>query len=232
MRLHRFYIEQELKKGTEARIENEGLIYQWVKVFRLAGSDRVVLFNGNGSDFEGYFKVLNRGEAILVIDKERKIKNKPAYELHIFQSILKKDNFETVVEKCTEIGASAFHPILAERSEKKDLNIERIKKISIEAAEQSGRAFIPEIYGPASLESAAENFGGQIFALDFDGKEIKSLKLKKGSKIGILIGPEGGWTENERDFFEHKNIKSFSLGLQVLRAETAAIAAAALFLLK
>jgi 16S rRNA (uracil1498-N3)-methyltransferase len=230
MRLHRFYIEQKLEKGKEIKIENFELIHQWVKVFRLSSSDRVVMFNGNGSDFEGYFKILTKNEAILVIDKERKIKNTPSFELHIFQSIIKKDNFELVVEKCTEIGAAAYHPVLAERSEKKDLNIERLRKIGTEAAEQSGRAHIPEIYEPVSLESAIENFDGQIFALDFDGEEFKSIKKTKGKKIGILIGPEGGWTENERDLFEHKNIKTFSLGSQILRAETAAIVASALLL--
>lgn len=237
MRLHRFYINQEIKKGTEVKILNPELIFQWTKIFRLGGSDRVIIFNGNGSDFEGYFKVLNREEAILVIDKERKIKNKLPVELHIFQSIIKKDNFELVVEKCTEIGATAFHPVLSERSEKKDLNIQRLKKIATEAAEQSGRGTIPEIYEPTDLKTAIENFEGlpgqgQIFAMDFDGEELKSIKFTKGKKIGILIGPEGGWTENERDLFDHYNIGTFSLGSQILRSETASIASSALILLK
>ncbi len=231
MRLHRFYITEKIEKGKELRVEDESLLHQWIKVFRLSSSDRVILFNGDGSDFEGYFKILSKNEAVIVIDKENKIKNQQKVEVHIFQAIIKKDNFELVVEKCTELGVSAIHPVLAERSEKKDLNLERIEKIAREASEQSGRSNIPEVFEPTDLKSAIEIFDGELFALDFDAPNISEVKFSK-SKIGILIGPEGGFTENERDLFEHKDIKSFSLGSQVLRAETAAIAVSALILLK
>jgi 16S rRNA (uracil1498-N3)-methyltransferase len=231
MRLHRFYVQEELAKGKDIRIEDAALLHQWIKVFRLAASDRAIVFNGKGSDFEGYFKVLSKREAIIALDKEIKIKSIPACELHVFQSIIKKDNFEFVTEKCTEIGAVAIHPIITERSEKKDLNLERIEKIATEAAEQSGRSTVPEIFEPTDLKTALENFDGKIFVLDLDAEPL-NIKQKVGEKIGILIGPEGGWTDNERDLFEHFKIKSFSFGEQVLRAETAAIAASVLILLK
>jgi 16S rRNA (uracil1498-N3)-methyltransferase len=227
MRLHRFYIKEDLEKGKEVRILDPDLIHQWMKVFRFKASDRVIVFNGNGKEFEGYFKVLSKKEAVILIDKENEVNNGQKVELHVFQSMIKKDNFELVVEKCTEIGASAFHPIISERSEKKDVNIQRLEKIAKEASEQSGKVRLPEIFGPSDLKSAIDNFDGKLFVLDLDGKE---LDIKDG-KVGILIGPEGGWTENERDLFEHMNIKSFSLGPQILRAETAAIAASAIILL-
>ncbi len=230
MRLHRFYIKEDLAKGKDVRVEDEGLLHQWIKVFRLTPSDRVIAFNGNGSEFEGYFKILTKKEAVIFFDKETKIKNSLKTELHIFQAIIKKDNFELIVEKCTELGAVAFHPILSERSEKKDLNIERIKKISIEASEQSGKGSVPEIFEPTDLKVAIENFDGKLFALDFDTTNFSEEKFV--GKVGILIGPEGGWTENERDMFEDKKIKSISLGEQILRAETATIASASLILLK
>jgi 16S rRNA (uracil1498-N3)-methyltransferase len=232
MRLHRFYIEQKLEKGKEARIENPELIHQWTKVFRFGGSDRVVLFNGDGSDFEGYFRTLNKDEAIIFLDKERKIKNKPAIELHIFPSIIKGDNFELIVQKCAELGAAAIHPIIAKRSEKKGVNLERLKKIAVEAAEQSGRGTIPEIFEPQEVKAAVESFTGKLFTLDFDGEPFKLVQATKGKIIGICVGPEGGWTDDERDIFDHFNAQSVSLGEQILRAETAAIAASALLLLK
>ncbi len=133
-----------------------------------------------------------------------------------------------MVEKCTEIGAAAFHPIIVERSEKKDLNTERLRKIAIEAAEQSGKVTIPEIFEPTDLETAIKNFDGQIFALDFGGKD---LPAKLETKVGILIGPEGGWTDKERELFGKNKIASVSLGSQILRAETAAIAISSLILL-
>ena len=230
MRLHRFYIEGQI--GKELRIDNKELLHQWQKVFRLKASDRVVVFNGGDSEYEGYFKLLAKNEAVLVIDKETKVENLVKTELHLFQSIIKKDNFELIVEKCTEIGVSAFHPLISERSEKKDLNVERLNKISKEAAEQSGKTKLPEIFNPEKLAKAIADFDGELFVLDFGGEEMARLNLAKGKKIGVLIGPEGGWSDNEILWFEEKGIKSVSFGSQTLRAETAAIVVSALILMK
>jgi len=235
MRLHRFYINQQIDK--ELRIENKELLHQWQKVFRLKASDRVIVFNGNGNEYEGYFKILAKNEAVIAIDKEIKVENTIDAELHIFQSIIKKDNFELVVEKCTEIGVFAFHPLISDRTEKKDINIERLNKIAKEAAEQSGKTKLPEIFNPESLDKAISNFDGEIFVLDFDGDNLletiyPEVEPRGKGKIGVLIGPEGGWSDNERIWFEEKGIKSVSFGPQILRAETAAIVVSALILLK
>ena len=235
MRLHRFYINQQIDK--ELRIENKELLHQWQKVFRLKASDRVIVFNGNGNEYEGYFKILAKNEAVIAIDKEIKVENTIDAELHIFQSIIKKDNFELVVEKCTEIGVFAFHPLISDRTEKKDINIERLNKIAKEAAEQSGKIKLPEIFNPESLDKAVSNFDGEIFVLDFDGDNLletiyPEVEPRGKGKIGVLIGPEGGWSDNERIWFEEKGIKSVSFGPQILRAETAAIVVSALILLK
>jgi 16S rRNA (uracil1498-N3)-methyltransferase len=231
MRLHRFYINQQI--GKEIRVEDKELLHQWQKVFRLKASDRVIVFNGGDSEYEGYFKVLARNEAVLAIDKERKVKNPINTELHILQSIIKKDNFELVVEKCTEIGATAFHPIISERSEKKDLNIERLNKIAKEAVEQSGKTKLPKIFEPESLGKAITDFDGELFVLDFGGQSLTEvIDVNKNKKIGVLIGPEGGWSDIEKDLFEQEGIQSISFGTQTLRAETATIALSALILLK
>ena len=232
MRLHRFYIKQNIEKGKEMRIEDSELLHQWTKVFRLSSSDRVIVFNGDGIEYEGYFRVLAKKEAVLFLDKESFVKNIPKVELHIFQSIIKKDNFELIAQKCTEIGVSAFHPIISERSEKKDLNIERLNKIVTEASEQSGRGSVPEVFIPFKLEDSIKDFSGNLFTLDFDGESLLSVKIKDKDKIGLLLGPEGGWSDKEREFLKEKGIKSVSLGNQVLRAETASIVASALILIK
>jgi len=235
MRLHRFYVNQQI--GKEIRIEDKELLHQWLKVFRLKASDRVIVFNGGDTEYEGYFKILSKNEAVIVVDKERKVENPISTELHLFQSIIKKDNFELVVEKCTEIGVIAFHPLISERTEKKDINIERLNKIAKEAAEQSGKTNLPEIFSPESLEKAISDFDGELFVLDFDGAPLDSSLRgaeRRGNpgRIGILIGPEGGWSDNERIWLGDMGIRSISLGSQILRAETSAIVISALILLK
>lgn len=231
MRLHRFYIEKPI--GKEIRIIDKDLLNQWKKVFRFEEGDRIIIFNGGDFEYEGVFKMLSKNEALLEINKEIKIKKPTNIDLHIFQSIIKKDNFELVIEKCTEIGAVGFHPIISERSEKKDLNLERLYKIAKEASEQSGKTKLPEISKPESLEKAILDFDGDLFALDFEGGLLKDrLVLNTDNKVGILIGPEGGWSDREKILFEQKGIQSISLGSQILRAETASIVISALILLR
>lgn len=243
MRLHRFYIENPIEKKIV--IYDKELLHQWVKVFRFKVGDKIIIFNGDGSEYEYFFELITKNEAIIILEKELggSTSKLVGTELHIFQSIIKKDNFEFVVEKCTEIGVSGFYPIISERSEKKNLNIERLNKIAKEASEQSGKIKLPKIFDVENLEKAIENFDGKLFCLDFDGEDFKKIiDLSKNNpsqikntfdgagKIGILIGPEGGWTDNEREFFKQKNIKSISFGSQILRAETASIVSSALIL--
>jgi 16S rRNA (uracil1498-N3)-methyltransferase len=276
MRLHRFYININIEIGKEIRIDDPEFLNQWGRVFRLEAGDEVIIFNDSEYEFTAKFSLLSRKEAVLDILDSKIVDDGVLKEVHLFQSVIKKDNFELIVQKCTEIGVSAFHPIISERSEKKDLNIERLVKIAKEASEQSGKVKLPKIFEPESLEKAIENFSGEIFVLDFDGEPISSLlfsttpaedghpslhdqytsrffdykntrglsfgsltQISTSSKAGIqskriaaLIGPEGGWSDKEREFFKQKGIKSVSLGKQVLRAETAAIAVASLILLQ
>ena len=118
------------------------------------------------------------------------------------------------------------------------MNVERLNKIAREAAEQSGKTILPEISSPEKLEKAIADFDGELLVLDFDGEDLfASLRAERGNlgsdrRIGILVGPEGGWSDNEKIWFDEKGIKSVSFGTQILRAETAAIVVSALILLK
>ena len=149
----------------------------------------------------------------------------------LFCSLVKKDNFEWVLEKGTELGVSGFVPILSERSEKKNLNMERGKRIIREASEQSGRGVMPNLYGVHDLSRALETFDMDFVAFDPTGKPFDKDDIMKGGRIGILIGPEGGWSGSELELFRQKDISVYSLGTQVLRAETAAVSISSLLLL-
>lgn len=229
MRLHRFYIENIIE-GEKFEVTDTDLLYQWQKVFRFKSGDKVVVFDGEGFEFLVTFETISRESAILVVEEKKEIKEEEKTELNVFQSIIKKDNFEFVVQKCTELGVSAFYPILSERSEKKNLNIERLEKIAVEASEQSGRTSVPKVFEPEDLKGAVGKFDGRMFVLDFEGKSISEIDIL--GKVGILIGPEGGWSDVERAWFKEQNIVSLTLGKQVLRAETASVSASALILLE
>jgi len=246
MKLQRFFVKEklgDLKVGDSFFIADVGLSNQLRKVFRFRGMSRgqqafrdgevVELFNGSGFNFESKIIDFEKDGTNFVLISKEENKNISKIEVHLFQSIIKKDNFELVVEKCTELGVRLFHPVISERSEKKDLNLERLNKIAKEASEQSGRGEVPEIFAPTKLTDAVKNFNGKLLVFDFDAPSIVSeqLKFKNLKKVGIFIGPEGGWSEGDLQVLKYAEAEIVSLGKQVLRAETASIVASTLFLI-
>ncbi|HEY1037492.1 MAG TPA: RsmE family RNA methyltransferase [Candidatus Paceibacterota bacterium] len=154
-------------------------------------------------------------------------------ELWLLASIVKGDNFDLIVQKTTELGIDGVIPVIADRTIKKNVNLERLKRIAIEAAEQSGRVSVPAIGEPAKLKDAVKSFaakGGQVILFHQNGSGFADVKdaLKADSEVGILIGPEGGWSEAEMKYFDELGLKKAKIGENVLRAETAAISAVTL----
>ena len=230
MRLHRFFIEQEILDSGEVKVADKDLIHQWQKVFRLKSGDRVIIFDGTGFDYVSEFVSLDRNNAVLKIVEKKLNQNIPKKEIHLFQSIIKKDKFELVLEKGTELGVSYFHPIISKRSEKKSINFERAHKIIKEASEQSGRGDLPHMEELANLEDALNNDFVSI-AFHPTGNKFNKNDFEKEKIMGIFIGPEGGWSEKELEIFKEKGVKIFSIGRQILRTETAAVAISSLLLL-
>jgi len=231
MKLQRFFVEGDLDKGKDVSINNLDFIHQVVHVFRKHSGDKVILLDNSGFEFLVTIISLNKKEILVHIEDRKQVVNKQKLEVVLFASIIKKDKLEWVLEKCTEIGISNFIPIVSERSEKKDLNIERAKKILKEASEQSERGNVPTICEPVSLVLALNNVDFPVYAFHLEGKKCDFEKMKQDTKIGIMIGSEGGWGDKDLEIFKEKNIPLINLGSQVLRAETASVVVSAKILL-
>lgn len=225
MRLHRFFTEEEIGERKELEIRNEQLLHQWRNVLRFAAGDRAILFDGKGSDFLCEISALAKNVANLAILEETK-GIIPSKKITLFVSLIKRENFELVLEKATELGVSHIVPVVADRSEKKSLNHERALKIVVEASEQSGRVSIPDIDEPITVEEAVEKYRKEVSLVVFDpiGTYNREI-LTKDSSLGLFVGPEGGFTKAELEFFAEKEIPIIKLGEQILRAETASIVA-------
>jgi 16S rRNA (uracil1498-N3)-methyltransferase len=242
MRLHRFYITNEIVEHKTLTIESSELVHQIQNVFRMKVGDHVIVFNGTGFDYEckidGFEKKskINGNSVIRLTVTGSKLNNfSMRRKLFLGAGIVKKDTFEWIVEKATELGVSDIIPIAAERSEKKSLNEERLRKISIEASEQSGRDTTPMVHiimgvaGAVSLLKK-ENPGIKILAFhtcigETSAKMMHRESLDKSDPLAVFIGPEGGWTPAEIEVFHREDIAVLCLGPQVLRAETAVVAA-------
>lgn len=233
MRLHRFFVEEELQKGKEFATEDRELIHQWKDVFRLRTGEGVILLDNSGSEFHGEITLLSKDRATVSVDEKTEgIDGAHLYQqAYLFAALIKKDNFEWILEKGTELGVTSFIPIVSARSEKKNLNIERAKKIIKEASEQSGRMTLPILEEVTDLKKVLENKEIKFVVFHLEGDEFRKENFKIDEKIGILIGPEGGWTDEEINLFKENKIPIVKLGAQTLRAETAAIVSAAMLLL-
>ncbi len=247
MRLHRFYIKTAILEDTFDITDRE-LIHQWKSVFRYNVGSQVVLFDGSGVDYLVMITSLrNLGATVEVVEK-KKNKNMPKINLWLCVGIIKKDNFEMVVQKATELGVSHIVPVLCERSEKKNIKLERLQKIAVESSEQSGRGDIPIIHDIVELSELLKtelltfpkparpnefgHSGREKIVLHPEGQYIGDfLQKQKTKELAVFIGPEGGWSDREvKEFAEH-DTPSISLGPQILRAETTAIAVSSLLLL-
>lgn len=231
MKLQRFFVENKLEEGGDLKITDTDFVHQIFHVFRKREGDEIVLLDNSGYEFLSKVISLNKKEVNVLILNKKEVENICKNEVILFASLIKKDKFEWVLEKCTELGVSSFVPVVSERSEKKDLNIERARKIIKEASEQSERGMMPEICEPITLKEALKNLNYDAVVFHLEGEKFEEAKLKSFSKLGIFIGPEGGWGERDIELFEEKNIPFLTLGAQVLRAETASIAVCAKLLL-
>ena len=226
MRLHRFFIDRPIEVGS-FKISDQRLLHQWKNVFRYGEGSEVILFDGSGFEYKVSLEKLENKEAeVNIISKKEGIVSKN--KITLYQSIIKKDKMEWVAEKATELGVSKIVPIVSERSEKKDLNLDRIRKIVIEASEQCGRADVPEVEQIMNFESGIMNYVGQGIAFDSSGSVFHNSYFINHNSLSFFVGPEGGWSESEIELFKSNNVKIFSLGSLTLRAETAAITALAI----
>ena len=232
MKTHRFFINQKITDQPEITITDPGVIHQMRHVLRLQQDDPVILLDGAGNEYHSRVKVLLKKESFFVKEKIKMVDSKKEKKINLVPALLKKDKFEWVLQKCTELGVKSFSPIISERTEKTKLNIVRANIILKEAAEQSERVTLPTLNEPVSLEEflkkTKENNTQNVYVLDFCETKIDVSHLKTLNDVTVLIGPEGGWGEEDKKLFKEYELESISLGDRVLRAETASVAVSSL----
>lgn len=229
MKLHRFYVGALDAAASVLVVSDAELLHQWARVLRFAPGDEIALFDS--ARREGLYRIdtLSKTEAQLSRVAERTARG-PERAVTLAFALLKKDKNEWVLQKGTELGVSRFVPLLTERTEKTGWSAARARKIVTEAAEQCGRADVPEVCAPVKLgDFLAAGHGRSFFYCD-EGGALISEQVHDPDAPVVFVGPEGGWTDEERVLFERSGAARVSLGKFTLRAETAAVAAVALVL--
>lgn len=224
MKIHRFIIPNNLRTDN-LEIKDKEIVGQIKNVLRLKLGEKIVIGDGQGEEVLAEITGIGKSSVVLKVGLVQKNDNEPKNSVTLYCSILKKENFEFVVQKSTEIGIKNIIPVTSERTIKLGLNQERLEKIAKEAAEQSGRGVIPVISKPMSFEEAIKNASeaGSNFLFDSSGEVFQEVSF--GGEVSAFIGPEGGWTEKEMALARSNGFSIVSLGKLTFRAETAAIVA-------
>lgn len=233
--MHRFFIKKQ--NIFENRITVFGEDVQHIsKVLRLQSGDRIVLCDGEGTDYLAAVESMNKDSIGTIILEKEKSKGEPDIDAVLYQGIPKSVKMDTIIQKCTEMGIKRIVPVSTVRtvvrleSEKDERKkVERWTKIAEEAAKQSGRGMIPAVDMPVNLQQAlAEASGLDIVIIPYEleaGIPIKEVLSKtKARSIGFFIGPEGGFEPAEVEKAREMEAVPVTLGRRILRTETAGIA--------
>jgi len=225
MKLHRFFIGNT-ELSHDFWMDDERLFHQWSRVLRFQIGQQVILFND--AHEERLYEIKKIGTDAFHLNLVTELVPKlPKRDVYLCFSLLKKDKNDWVLQKATELGIRHFVPLLTDRTEKTGFDVERAEKIVTEAAEQCGRADIPRVREPLSLESALKELEekAQLYIAEQHDSESGILE-PDGVSLAVFIGPEGGWSDREKALFQERSIKHLNLSDFTLRAETACISAA------
>ena len=227
----RLFVDHTLGKAQSVPLNKDQAHYIF-SVMRKSIGETILIFDGNNGEWEASIEEISKKSGVLLCIKQTKPQIMPP-DLWLFFSPLKKVRTDFIVEKATELGVAKIIPVQTEHTNADRIKLTRLSAHAIEAAEQCGGTYIPKIEELQKINEVLENFPLDRRLLFCDEKlqasEVNLENLKKG-KWAILVGPEGGFSEIERNYL--KGLKftfSISLGPRILRADTAAVTAISLW---
>jgi 16S rRNA (uracil1498-N3)-methyltransferase len=235
--MHRFFIPAEILKASPVVFPAE-TARQIAAVLRLRAGQHVILLDNLGWEYEVNLVGVDKRDVTGEVLHRRAAAPEPGLRLSLFLCLTQREKFELILQKCTELGAAEFVPVISSRSLVQDAGdvskkMGRWQQIIQEAAEQCGRGRVPPISAAQTWAQAlqrASRFEHGLLAWE----EERALGLKEAlagisvpGSLALLVGPEGGLSEAEAASAAQAGLKPVSLGPRILRMETAAIAAVA-----
>jgi 16S rRNA (uracil1498-N3)-methyltransferase len=236
VRKTRLYTPQALKLGQQLELEAEPA-HHLLTVLKGRVGHSLELFNGDGCNYRGLLKHVERARAWVDIAEQSEHEAEPALVLTLVQAVCRGEKMDWVVQKAVELGVSQIEPIFSERTEvhlsdeRSDKRLKHWRAIAVAACEQSGRTRVPEVSAPVEFKawlSARILERARATSLMLEPKASHRLReMPQSQHVQILVGPEGGFSERELDLAREHGVSAVRMGPRVLRTETAGIAALA-----
>lgn len=230
MRLSRLYTNAALQTGKTLELDDDNAHYAR-SVLRLKNDAKIILFNGQGGEFQG--KILEISRKLVRVELEKFIDRNVESNLKIQLGlgISRGDRMDFSVQKAVELGVTSITPLITERcvvqfkDEKKSQRWQHWQKIIQHAAEQSGRTVLPDFADVSTLNSwVTQQSGLKVFLDPYAEKNLAQLSPENDS-VTLLTGPEGGFSNQEREIAKAAGFIPVRLGARILRTETASLAA-------
>lgn len=234
MRNIRSYVDQPLAVGQRITLPEDSSAHL-LRVLRLAPGDVVTLFNGDGHDYSARLLTAAKRGAEAEITGRQPVPRESPLRITLVQGVARGEKMDLVLQKATELGVEAFTPVVTERTEVR-LDAERAGKrmahwrgVVAAACEQSGRAVLPRLSQPTALSAYAGDEQADIkLVLDPTGDVgLSSVAPGAGQSIALVVGPEGGLSEQDLATLRAAGFRGLRLGPRILRTETAGLAAVA-----
>jgi len=243
--MHRFLVQPGSVKNDTVYISGDDLKHM-LQVLRFKTGDHILVFDGTGLEYEAEIISIDKNMATGRITEIRRPETEPAKKVILFQGMPKSDKMEWIIQKTVELGVAEIVPVITKYSVVRDKGgnidgkLERWNRISREACKQSGRVVIPEVKRPVEYDQALKTWnevvqnktpGSTLAVFCYENEDKKCFKellkcynIDYIKTIGVFIGPEGGFSDEEVELAAEYNIIPVGLGKRILRTETAAIA--------
>jgi 16S rRNA (uracil1498-N3)-methyltransferase len=230
----RLYVSAPLNAGASVILDHGQRNYL-INVLRLNTGAPVLLFNGRDGEWRARLTAIGKRNFTADVEEQMRTQS-PLPDLHLLFAPLKHARLDYLVQKAVEMGVSRLQPVMTQYTQVARVNVERMRANAIEAAEQCGILTLAEVLEPVDFDHAITGLGANRLLIFCDeDAEVKNLidtlRLDAVTRPGLaaLIGPEGGFAEEERQILDRRpNVIRISLGPRILRADTATVAALAL----
>lgn len=231
-RTPRVYLDTPLSEGHAVSFDRAQANYL-LNVLRLKPGDTLLLFNGRDGEWQARLAGTGKRAPSAIIGERMREQPRPS-DLHFLFAPLKHARLDYLVQKAVEMGAARLQPVITRHTQVARVNLDRMRANVIEAAQQCGILTMPEVAEPVTFKAAVGQADRLLVFCDEDA-EVKdpvaalAAAARAGLPLAVLIGPEGGFAEEERDaLLKRPNVVRIALGPRILRADTAAVAALAL----
>lgn len=230
--MQRLFVPDDLFAGAEIS-PAQAQTHYLLNVLRLRAGEEVLLFNGRDGEWRASLCEVSKRACRLQANAQTRAQTVSG-DLHYLFAPLKKARLDYMVQKATEMGASALRPVLTARTNADRINLDRMRANVIEAAEQCGIISVPAVHEPQKFADCLAGWdpSRQLILCDEDAPlrdPLAALRAVRAGPVSVLIGPEGGFSAEEREIVRTKTfVTVLSLGPRILRADTAAVAALAL----